>query len=1350
MLWEVPSSLLPGLVQRNDVTGLWLQTATTTRKVSTDPYPTLGLDDTLDDVAQAHAAGVPAGQAALYALLVKGENILITVTAPDVATETSIRNWLTTRGVFLHPQTQSSVRNTLYIDVVTPVGQILPLAQAYPAAKVRTEPRPDPSLTLSRAHWPAWFVQDVLDAVNWWARDTSAGASGAADTPQSTGADPNGCPGSPHAGVSSWKTDLASRQAFHCVTPWHDAGIDGEGVSVGIIDWGFAGYDLIPSLCNLHTAPDTTLGISVNAFCQDPRDGIWPSSRAILGEDCMPVPLGGSPLNHGTNVAELIVDMAPKAKLFLAQANSPQQVKAAADWLANREVDIIVHAAGWPYDGPGDGSSFLTAINAPAELSSDDRHSPVRYHPSPLNTVDQIIQGPLPIGPQVLGAPQPSASGPVWVAPAGNQDTHTMFTDNITLLPDGYYQDFMVFHPLEEEAKDKICQSLPQVNGSMNIYSLRWADSWPNAMYDLDFVVAAPGYNPVIRSEGIRDAVYISSRGTAQLPLAQGVRRAVHLNTLGTDLCLYIKVNSYPEGAPPAPDWLQFQWIEGSDSAFETVPSWARDTIAGRSIINPSESQNLGMLTVGARDLTQTGATMARYSSRGPVFAPTTDTRGTILDVDQPDAVAGTGAITYLKWADNCLPAGVPCDDPYFKGTSGASAHTAGLAVLTVDWLKTLGGSYTPGDVVTMMKDNAAPVDLGGAQGAVLDNPTPGESILNQWGSGTLKMPDCVPTVIAALPYIHDSSFAAGDCLSERRVWGDIYSHYYTLTLDAPVILDIELEKTDSSYLDPYLYIENGAYGTGSYYLFQNDDEAGSGGLDARILTTELPAGTYTIEATAGWIEEVGDFRLTVSKVCITDCDAAAAASLSPDPSMAINIFADGSWHDFTVAVNMAVRVVTNPTGQPVLIELTKDASAGNLCEGEQDDNVYAVDGDIIRLAGCQIGVTTVEIVELTDFTSVLASYYVTVRPVPDRASFDREPSTDSFIADGAWHDFVVTSNVPVFVQANPIGSTARVEITHFPTVSNHCPPNDLQPESVAIVSGGIVYLSGCSVGQGQVQVVRQSDQVVLADYTFDIAAPAVIAPTASLYTDPETFVFDTLGTWHGFTLTSSETVKMVANPVTYERRLEITAISGAGNHCLNGAEEGDGFEAPTGTVVYLAGCEAGTARLEIRRISDDSLVHAYDITIPAPAPVVPQVCNPVTNFAVTVDRSALTFTATWDNPTPGLAVEGHTLRASYWDAGAWVSLPNANIPLGSIRFVQYNVPLTPSNTVYVGQMVTHCAGGVNADGPWIFSSAARSSGDGPGGAVGPTEPETPPSPKQLVPPRPKVPGEELPPPPFR
>ena len=117
-----------------------------------------------------------------------------------------------------------------------------------------------------------------------------------------------------------------------------------------------------------------------------------------------------NPMDHGTNIAELIVDMAPGVELFMAQANSPRQVKVAADWLVAQGVDVIVHAGGWLYDGPGDGTSPLTLATSPPVSENRLHHSPYRYHPSPLNTVNEIMRGTATtprVPPSVGAIPEP-------------------------------------------------------------------------------------------------------------------------------------------------------------------------------------------------------------------------------------------------------------------------------------------------------------------------------------------------------------------------------------------------------------------------------------------------------------------------------------------------------------------------------------------------------------------------------------------------------------------------------------------------------------------------------------------------------------------------------------------------------------------------------------------------------------------------------------------------------------------------------------------------------------------------------------------------------------------------------
>ena len=81
-----------------------------------------------------------------------------------------------------------------------------------------------------------------------------------------------------------------------------------------------------------------------------------------------------------------------------------------------------------------------------------------------------------------------------------------------------------------------------------------------------------------------------------------------------------------------------------------------------------------------------------------------------------------------------------------------------------------------------------------------------------------------------------------------------VYADYYTFSLARPATLQIDLVQSAiagaTDVVDPYLYLESGLYGSGSIdFLLQNDD--GGVGYNSRILTGELSAGTYTIEATS-------------------------------------------------------------------------------------------------------------------------------------------------------------------------------------------------------------------------------------------------------------------------------------------------------------------------------------------------------------------------------------------------------------------------------------------------------------------------------------------------------------------
>ena len=122
----------------------------------------------------------------------------------------------------------------------------------------------------------------------------------------------------------------------------------GAGVKVGIIDWGFRNLNNDPDLTDLDKVSGFN-DLTGNAYCQSVSESVWPLGKTLesIGSQCEPG-LGLSAVNHGVNVAELVNDIAPQAKLFYAQANSPRQLYRAADWLTRQNVDVIVNAGGWP------------------------------------------------------------------------------------------------------------------------------------------------------------------------------------------------------------------------------------------------------------------------------------------------------------------------------------------------------------------------------------------------------------------------------------------------------------------------------------------------------------------------------------------------------------------------------------------------------------------------------------------------------------------------------------------------------------------------------------------------------------------------------------------------------------------------------------------------------------------------------------------------------------------------------------------------------------------------------------------------------------------------------------------
>ena len=116
-------------------------------------------------------------------------------------------------------------------------------------------------------------------------------------------------------------------------------GNNGVGIMVGVIDLGFSSYT------------------NAQAY------GDLPNPLTIV--DYTGSGTGG--ITHGTNVAEIVYDMAPGVDLYLAKINTTTQMATAVSDMIAAGVSVIVHSVGWFGAAYYDGSGTLCDIVNDAE-----------------------------------------------------------------------------------------------------------------------------------------------------------------------------------------------------------------------------------------------------------------------------------------------------------------------------------------------------------------------------------------------------------------------------------------------------------------------------------------------------------------------------------------------------------------------------------------------------------------------------------------------------------------------------------------------------------------------------------------------------------------------------------------------------------------------------------------------------------------------------------------------------------------------------------------------------------------------------------------------------------------------
>ena len=344
--------------------------------------------------------------------------------------------------------------------------------------------------------------------------------------------------------------------------------------------------------------------------------------------DCIYTGVPERSRKHGTAVTEAVFDIAPQADYYIADASSDSDLLNTVNWMVSEGVDVINVSLGWTFDGPGDGTAY--------------------YNNAPLDSVDAAVRG-----------------GIIWVNSAGNQakdSWHGAFEDSDS---DGVHQ----FNAAGNEC-NSVTIDLDPLEGFRA--QLRWADSWGGASKDLNLYLIPVSGSTISLSDAVAISARSQSGGATDIPY-ETFRRS-HGQIDNGEYCLAVNQTS---GA--APSWIQLLvWGASGD---------LQDYVSARSIGNPAESRNSGMVAAGAARISDTN-TIEGFSSQGP----TTDDR------TKPDIVGADGGAsdTYGTW----------------NGTSQASPHVAGLAAL----VKQRFPGYTPQQIATYLKNNAQ------ARGAVPNN----------------------------------------------------------------------------------------------------------------------------------------------------------------------------------------------------------------------------------------------------------------------------------------------------------------------------------------------------------------------------------------------------------------------------------------------------------------------------------------------------------------------------------------------------------------------------------------------------------------------------------------------------
>ena len=963
---------------------------------------------------------------------------------------------------------------------------------------------------------------------------------------------------------------------LHNVDSWHTDGYKGQGVTIGIIDGGFVGYNTVGK----------ELPTPAHVRCYASKASSPTSSLATCR----------TKYSHGTKVAEIIADIAPEATLYIANTGghySRSNMKSTVDAMALAGVQVINHSVVRHANTPGDGTSGLPATKNQL-----------------LDVIDYAAE-----------------RGIVWVNAAGNDAQRVWYGPLNTATSGPSWHRFSV---------GEINNTISLKAGTRVNITMRWEDQWPGARCDLRMFLYNKASKTLVayslRSQkGASD--HTPYEGISYVVEDGGDHdvRIWRFNCSSTNAPDWIQLlvrGETPSGGKPILKYSSSDHhivvpAESGNAGMLAVAAASHtntNAIVSYSSQGPTVRGSIKPDITGATDVrTRTDSSFDGTSAAAPHVAgmaalwfsrygsdidqdgtpdKTTEIAGKVVDELKGDALArgASGEDKVWGWGFAALPdvaaeaelsssAGEPSVS---RQITLRSAQTFTLATNLAD---------TPGVEISVNKgtNDTGLLTLGNScRGTLKDKETRGNG-------DRVTLRGCAPGSVTVI-LSHNGKTGTG-----REI------ERYKVSVHAPPPTELELAAAGTNSLrlkykgsqEPHRY---------QFRLERRDLSAPSVTWDEAVTQNDNSSPEVFIGVTRGYQYRVIGWLCSDSgrTKCGTWSRPSGVVEFS-DPQIAISGLASslnpGGNDGFSVSLSDLTR------DQPYTVTLSADsAGMGFNASCTQSASRAFTPTSVNRngtlnfiLYGCSTTTGTVK-VRLRKGSSSGAEVAKAAAAVRVNETASLSPAPATFVV-GNDQTFTVSTNASdepgVWVGVNYSGDAGELAV-------NSC--QDRTNDGRKFTNGDTVTIRGCEPGSVTIRIYRNTTSTELASYSV-----TVNAATASLSPAPATFVVGNDQTFTVSTNASDEPGVWVGGNYSGD----------AGELAVNSCQDrtNDGRKFTNGDTVTIRGCEPGSVTIRIYRNTTSTELASYSVTVNAataslsPAPATFVVGNDQT-FTVSTNAS--------------------------------------------------------------------------------------------------------------------------------